>query len=103
MTAARSPTAPRIRVGRSSTGLRSTIAKVTARHAAAATSSGSRARQSGLQSTPQGLGGVLRRRVMKRVLITGGSGFIGRKLVGELLARGDQVTVLTREVAQARK
>lgn len=40
---------------------------------------------------------------MKRVLITGGSGFIGRKLVGELLARGDQVTVLTREVAQARK
>jgi uncharacterized protein len=40
---------------------------------------------------------------MKRVLITGGSGFIGRKLVGELLARGDQVTVLTRDVAHARK
>lgn len=40
---------------------------------------------------------------MKRVLITGGSGFIGRKLAQELLARGDQVTVLTREVEQARK
>jgi uncharacterized protein len=40
---------------------------------------------------------------MKRVLITGGSGFIGRKLAVDLLARGDQVTVLTRDVAHARK
>jgi uncharacterized protein len=42
-------------------------------------------------------------RGMKRVLVTGGSGFIGRKLAAELVARGDQVTVLTRNVASARK
>jgi uncharacterized protein (TIGR01777 family) len=39
---------------------------------------------------------------MKRVLITGGSGFIGQKLAHELLARGDQVTVLTRDPRRAR-
>lgn len=39
---------------------------------------------------------------MKRVLITGGSGFIGQKLAHELLARGDQVTVLTRNPRSAR-
>jgi uncharacterized protein (TIGR01777 family) len=38
---------------------------------------------------------------MKRVLITGGSGFVGRKLAQELLARGDQVTVLTRDAKRA--
>src|SRR5262249_34053533 len=40
---------------------------------------------------------------MRRVLITGGSGFIGRRLAHELLARGDQVTVLTRDVERSRK
>ena len=39
---------------------------------------------------------------MKRVLITGGSGFIGQKLAQELLARGDRVTVLARSVQRAR-
>ena len=39
---------------------------------------------------------------MKRILITGGTGFIGRGLVRELLDRGDQVTVLTRDVGRAR-
>ncbi|MFO0756354.1 MAG: TIGR01777 family oxidoreductase [Byssovorax sp.] len=39
---------------------------------------------------------------MKRVLITGGSGFIGKKLSSELLLRGDQVTVLTRNPGKAR-
>jgi uncharacterized protein len=39
---------------------------------------------------------------VKRVLITGGSGFIGRKLAHDLLARGDRVTVLTRNVERAR-
>jgi uncharacterized protein (TIGR01777 family) len=39
---------------------------------------------------------------MKRVLITGGSGFIGQKLTHELLARGDQVTVLTRDPKRAK-
>jgi uncharacterized protein len=39
---------------------------------------------------------------VKRVLITGGSGFIGRTLAGELLARGDHVTVLTRDVKKTR-
>lgn len=40
---------------------------------------------------------------VKRVLITGGSGFIGRALARELLARGDHVTVLTRDVHKTRK
>lgn len=40
---------------------------------------------------------------MKTVLITGGSGFIGRGLARELLARGDRVSVLTRDVQRARK
>jgi hypothetical protein len=39
---------------------------------------------------------------MKRVLITGGSGFVGRKLAQQLLARGDQVTVLTRDARRAK-
>ncbi|HEX2673419.1 MAG TPA: NAD-dependent epimerase/dehydratase family protein, partial [Polyangiaceae bacterium] len=33
---------------------------------------------------------------MPRVLVAGGSGFIGRALVAALTARGDRVTVLTR-------
>lgn len=33
-----------------------------------------------------------------RVVVTGGTGFIGKKLVGALLARGYLVTVLTRDV-----
>lgn len=37
-----------------------------------------------------------------RVAVTGGTGTIGRALVGELLARGDDVTVLTREAERAR-
>lgn len=39
---------------------------------------------------------------VKRVLITGGSGFIGKRLVRELLDRGDLVTVLTRNVGRTR-
>jgi hypothetical protein len=36
-----------------------------------------------------------------RVFITGGTGFIGRHLAAALLARGDQVSVLTRDTAKA--
>lgn len=39
---------------------------------------------------------------MKKVVITGGSGFVGRRLVDVLLARGDQVAVLTRDPSRAR-
>ncbi len=39
---------------------------------------------------------------MARVLVAGGSGFIGRALTSDLLARGDQVTVLTRGEAGVR-
>jgi uncharacterized protein (TIGR01777 family) len=39
---------------------------------------------------------------MKRVLVTGGTGFIGKKLVGALLGRGYLVTVLTRDVEGAK-
>jgi uncharacterized protein (TIGR01777 family) len=36
-------------------------------------------------------------------LITGGTGFIGRPLVEKLLARGDQITLLTRDFDKAKK
>jgi uncharacterized protein len=39
---------------------------------------------------------------MMRVVVTGGTGFVGKKLVGALLARGYLVTVLTRDVGAAR-
>jgi uncharacterized protein (TIGR01777 family) len=39
---------------------------------------------------------------MARVLVAGGSGFIGRALVADLQARGDRVTVLTRGEAGVR-
>ncbi len=39
---------------------------------------------------------------MKKVLITGGTGFVGRCLAEQLLARGDRVTVLTRDAGRAR-
>jgi uncharacterized protein len=39
---------------------------------------------------------------VKKVLISGGTGFIGRRLAEQLLERGDQVTVLSRDAARAR-
>jgi uncharacterized protein (TIGR01777 family) len=36
-----------------------------------------------------------------RILITGGTGFIGRALVSRLLLRGDQITVLSRDITKA--
>jgi hypothetical protein len=39
---------------------------------------------------------------MMRIVVTGGTGFVGKKLVGALLARGYLVTVLTRDVEGAR-
>ena len=33
----------------------------------------------------------------KRILVTGGTGFVGRHLVRALVARGDAVTVLSRD------
>jgi uncharacterized protein len=39
---------------------------------------------------------------VQKVLITGGTGFVGRRLVERLLDRGDHVTVLTRDAAKAR-
>src|SRR5205807_392372 len=38
-----------------------------------------------------------------RITVTGATGLIGRALVGELLRRGDEVTVLTRDTARARR
>jgi uncharacterized protein (TIGR01777 family) len=40
---------------------------------------------------------------MQRVLISGGSGFVGRALASALVARGDRVTVLSRDAARARR
>ena len=37
-----------------------------------------------------------------KILITGGTGLIGKPLVASLLADGDQVTVLTRDPEQTR-
>ena len=39
---------------------------------------------------------------MMRVVVTGATGLVGMPLVGRLLARGDQVTVLTRDADRAR-
>lgn len=38
-----------------------------------------------------------------RVLVTGGTGFIGKALIAELLARGHSIIVLTRSIAAAAK
>jgi uncharacterized protein (TIGR01777 family) len=38
---------------------------------------------------------------MKRIIVTGGSGYIGSALVRHLVARGDEVTVLTRSASAA--
>jgi uncharacterized protein len=38
----------------------------------------------------------------QKVLVTGGTGFVGRRLVERLLDRGDRVTVLSRDAARAR-
>lgn len=40
--------------------------------------------------------------VVKSVLLTGGTGFIGRSLTRALLARGDRVTVLSRDPSRTR-
>ncbi|AKT38658.1 TIGR01777 family oxidoreductase [Chondromyces crocatus] len=40
---------------------------------------------------------------MKKILLTGGTGFIGRGLVKELLARGDEVVVLSRDADRAQR
>lgn len=37
----------------------------------------------------------------RKVFVTGGTGFIGRALVAALVARGDEVTVLSRDAARA--
>lgn len=39
---------------------------------------------------------------MKRIVVAGGTGYIGRALVDRLVARGDQVSVLTRGAGTAR-
>jgi uncharacterized protein len=39
--------------------------------------------------------------VAKRIVVTGGTGFVGRRLVRALVERGDAVTVLTRDPAGA--
>jgi len=41
--------------------------------------------------------------VVKTVLLTGGTGFIGRRLTEALVARGDRVTVLTRDPSKAQR
>ena len=35
------------------------------------------------------------------ILVTGGTGFVGKALVESLLSRGDSVTVLTRSIEKA--
>src|ERR1041384_5922743 len=38
---------------------------------------------------------------MKRIIVSGGTGYIGTRLVERLVARGDEVTVLTRGADRA--
>lgn len=40
---------------------------------------------------------------MKRVVVSGGTGLIGQRLIGSLIARGDHVTAWVRDEARARK
>jgi hypothetical protein len=40
--------------------------------------------------------------VNRKIVITGGTGFVGRRLVEALIARGDEVVVLSREPGRAR-
>ena len=40
---------------------------------------------------------------MKKIIITGATGSIGQKLVRELTARGDEVTIFTRNPEKAKK
>ena len=37
---------------------------------------------------------------MKRIIVSGGTGYVGSRLVERLVARGDEVTVLTRGAAR---
>jgi len=52
-----------------------------------------------LRADPAGLVTALKPR--QRILITGGTGFIGQRLVQALVAGGHQVTVLTRDIRKA--
>jgi len=40
---------------------------------------------------------------MKKIIVTGATGFIGKKIVNNLIQRGDEVTVFTRSVEKAKK
>ncbi len=40
---------------------------------------------------------------MKRVIITGATGFLGKRIAEELIARGDEVTIFTRSVKNAKQ
>lgn len=69
-----------------------TVAPFGLRDALAARRLGRRATRPARDLMPEGGG-------PRRVLVTGGTGFIGRRLVAALVARGDDVTVLTRVAA----
>jgi len=40
---------------------------------------------------------------MKRIVVTGATGFLGKKIAQELIARGDEVTIFTRSIKNARR
>ena len=40
---------------------------------------------------------------MKKIIITGATGFIGKRIAEELISRGDEVTIFTRSVKNAKQ
>ncbi len=40
---------------------------------------------------------------MKKVIVTGATGFIGKRIIKELISRGDEVTIFTRSVENAKQ
>jgi len=40
---------------------------------------------------------------MKKVIVTGATGFIGKRIIKELISRGDEVTIFTRSVEHAKQ
>ena len=40
---------------------------------------------------------------MKRIIVSGATGFLGKRITEELIARGDEVTIFTRSVNNAKQ
>ena len=39
----------------------------------------------------------------RKIVITGATGFIGKKIINELIQRGDEITIFTRSIDKAKQ